>query len=651
MSKLIDTEKLWQDLSNPSCYVSDRQFCKVKDYLCTLQDPAVYNDFASCLSTKQDVAEKLTKFFQSIKEGRTHKKEYAASTIAYALLKNDNMATVIPKIYQSKTEQYSVYMKDAICTREGCGYPIAENMFCAYQAAYCIIRCVLNDKVQNSSFFHYLKQNYPEFDAYIKGINKIADSQYTDAAFTCFLYAFIKACRTGMENSHIIESISVAYLFSLYYESNIFRPETIPELCEFFFFTNSGNIMPPYSKRAATHYFDMLEMKLSEIAEHTLSRVSSLQQLNIQETEPSFLSFLESMINIENNKLRVPKMVQAFTKIEKCSQSEQKRMLYEFTGCNCMKYMSGEWEDIDVQQEMDADIDDEFDDEFKDEFDDEYSDEFGNDEDDADYDYEDDYGARSAQDFLAMTILYAQEIYQYGMENFGSFIRKIERDIRCDLDYWEGFFDFADRWISLHVLKKELKPAVQKTTDTTDQKIDELSSKYENAKQEISKLKQQECDNKALLAEISALKKELKKVSMELNDQKKDQKELISLRNYFYESENPQYNHELTEEDVREMAAFLNSNVRGIIIGGHPNFLNKIQDYLPAWKKYLPEKRVPTNSIMNADLVVFFTDHIDHASYVGAIADIRRSDCNILYLHNINMDYAIRQIYQSCRPL
>ena len=97
------------------------------------------------------------------------------------------------------------------------------------------------------------------------------------------------------------------------------------------------------------------------------------------------------------------------------------------------------------------------------------------------------------------------------------------------------------------------------------------------------------------------------------------------------------------------MTDYLNQNVRGIIHGGHPNLLNKLKQLLPEWKVYQPEQKCPAQSIINADIVVIYSNHIDHSSYNDTIRKIRDSNSKILYLNATNIKSFIGSLYKECR--
>ena len=132
----------------------------------------------------------------------------------------------------------------------------------------------------------------------------------------------------------------------------------------------------------------------------------------------------------------------------------------------------------------------------------------------------------------------------------------------------------------------------------------------------------------------------------QLDEAKKDRTELIGLRNYIYEESS---NVDISEtENIETMAEYLEHNVKGIIVGGHPNFHNKLQKYIPGWKKYPPRTKVPSECVYGSDIIVFYTDHIDHSTYLGVIAEARRCSCKLLYVHNVNMESTIKKIYMEC---
>lgn len=171
---------------------------------------------------------------------------------------------------------------------------------------------------------------------------------------------------------------------------------------------------------------------------------------------------------------------------------------------------------------------------------------------------------------------------------------------------------------------------------------------------ECRKLKSSDTNSKALMAENAELKRKIAELSHQTSqhsgEREKDKKELIGLRNLVHElSSNLEPEQIKSKASIEEMGEYLNKNVKGVIIGGHINVHNKLDKYIPKWKKYAPETKITLNALKNNDIVVMFSDYLNHSSYFGAIECVRESDCKLLYVHNVNMEYVMTQIYNACK--
>ncbi|MBQ2923933.1 MAG: hypothetical protein IJE57_00035, partial [Anaerotignum sp.] len=104
------------------------------------------------------------------------------------------------------------------------------------------------------------------------------------------------------------------------------------------------------------------------------------------------------------------------------------------------------------------------------------------------------------------------------------------------------------------------------------------------------------------------------------------------------------------EEKLDEMkAAISEKNI--VIIGGHINWVNKLKKEFPKWK--LLDANITRDSdsqlINGAEKVYFFSDHLSHRMYGKPINLGRANKIPFGYLHSINMESLIRQIYEDLR--
>ena len=125
--------------------------------------------------------------------------------------------------------------------------------------------------------------------------------------------------------------------------------------------------------------------------------------------------------------------------------------------------------------------------------------------------------------------------------------------------------------------------------------------------------------------------------------------ELIALREYVYKSEleTPQ----LTEEKLAEMKKVI-ADKEIVIIGGHINWINKLKQQFPNWMFIHPDsyKNVDGKIFEDKERVYFFTDYLNHASYMKFIAALRGRKVPFGYLGSRNVESMIRQVFEDTNP-
>ena len=88
-------------------------------------------------------------------------------------------------------------------------------------------------------------------------------------------------------------------------------------------------------------------------------------------------------------------------------------------------------------------------------------------------------------------------------------------------------------------------------------------------------------------------------------------------------------------------------NMRIVIIGGHPNWTYKVKKAFPDWVFVNPDATGSTDpSIVDkADKVYFFTDIISHSNYYRYMNIVKDRKVNFGYIHGVNIEKNIKQIY------
>ena len=181
-------------------------------------------------------------------------------------------------------------------------------------------------------------------------------------------------------------------------------------------------------------------------------------------------------------------------------------------------------------------------------------------------------------------------------------------------------------------------PVSKPDTNENDylQEISKLRSKLMEKEQECKYYRQQYDQAKTSLSEMEEM----------LKKNENDRAELISLRNYVYSlSEEVPV---LKEETIADMKKSI-AERKIAIIGGHVNWINKLRKNFPKWR-YLDADIKRSNhseTFEDVEKVYFYTNHLSHGTFGKFIAMVREKEIPFGYLHTINMDTLIRQIYED----
>lgn len=168
-----------------------------------------------------------------------------------------------------------------------------------------------------------------------------------------------------------------------------------------------------------------------------------------------------------------------------------------------------------------------------------------------------------------------------------------------------------------------------------------LIEEVDKLRRKVHKLESDNSTLRAGLAEKRRLEEESKDIRKQLEASKR---ELAVFRNYVYkltESDNP-----ITDKKIESMRETI-AGYRIVIVGGHSNWLSKMKKEFPDWLFINPEASGSTDvSIVDkADYVYFFTDTISHSKYHQFMNVIRERKINFGYIHGVNIERNIRDIY------
>lgn len=156
--------------------------------------------------------------------------------------------------------------------------------------------------------------------------------------------------------------------------------------------------------------------------------------------------------------------------------------------------------------------------------------------------------------------------------------------------------------------------------------------------------------NNLILEENDLLKKQIKDLHDQIDQMQSDNKEVIALREYIFNHEEESLlGNSINTDDID--IDKLNS-VRGVIIGGHTNWQNKIKESLPSWKIIRAGVNTLDNEIIQeSDLVIFNTGHLNHSLYYKIMDLVRNSNLQIGYISSTNISNTLREIFEICKIL
>ena len=161
----------------------------------------------------------------------------------------------------------------------------------------------------------------------------------------------------------------------------------------------------------------------------------------------------------------------------------------------------------------------------------------------------------------------------------------------------------------------------------------------------LGRRKAKDQDIKHLRDKARASKQTVEDAERKIEALEADREELIALRNFVYNLKDEI----IPEEDELSKMKDIISNKRIAIIGGHQNWHNKLKKLFPEWTFiYMDEfKTVTINMLEHHDYVFFYSDYLSHKSYNKCVAMLRDNKIQFGYLHGINPELIIRQVYDS----
>lgn len=165
----------------------------------------------------------------------------------------------------------------------------------------------------------------------------------------------------------------------------------------------------------------------------------------------------------------------------------------------------------------------------------------------------------------------------------------------------------------------------------TEQELNIAKQELQSKNEKISNLQEQ----------FEQKDKELSRLKNEVSELNQNQAELNSLREFMFNMDHKQ---EYSPEkiDVSRL-----KKVKGLILGGHPKWQDKMKGLLPDFTFIAPEAlNFDVNILKNIDIIFIYTDYLNHAIYYRLMPEAQKLNIKIQYLAaNTNTDIVLQEIY------
>ena len=251
------------------------------------------------------------------------------------------------------------------------------------------------------------------------------------------------------------------------------------------------------------------------------------------------------------------------------------------------------------------------------------------------------------EDVQRYTVLY--EAVEALTDVADSFQKEVDTLLGEQLDYFvieDGLFKPEN---IKYKQPEEKKEAVKKVI-TNVAPVSMGTASEEDYLNEIAELRkkvnEQDQENKALREQNRQIKKAQGEADKLISKYQSERDELVALRNFAYKSD--QEIPKIADENLAEMQKAI-ADKAIVIIGGHINWINKLKKMFPKWMFIHPDsyKGVDGKMLENKEHVYFFTDYMNHISYVKFIAAVRERKIPFGYLGSRNVELLVKQIYDD----
>lgn len=151
--------------------------------------------------------------------------------------------------------------------------------------------------------------------------------------------------------------------------------------------------------------------------------------------------------------------------------------------------------------------------------------------------------------------------------------------------------------------------------------------------------------------ELRVLRKQLERVQEDLEEANKNKQELSALREYMYSLDNSQ---EVPAGPSLEEMIDVIQQKRVVLVGGHPNWIKKVKDWIPSMKIIDASTKAnpPYDAARTADMVFVFTYMLNHPAAWKCVEKAEEGKTKIVILgKEINDGLIIPSMYDKIKSL
>lgn len=227
----------------------------------------------------------------------------------------------------------------------------------------------------------------------------------------------------------------------------------------------------------------------------------------------------------------------------------------------------------------------------------------------------------------------------FGDKNIENDIENIEKRfvagviIKCLLKAYkqvkEYFFEHNQETMYFEMQKRDEEIARLKAENGTLRRgVDELSQSLQSERKSLEG---------KYLQEIRSLKQEIERLNSLLEEERQKDSELNALRELMFSMDVEEtYVESVEDVDV--------SSVKGLIVGGHERWQQRMKELLPNLIFISSENAEVSSILDNVDVVLFVTNYLSHKLYYKVINEARKRNLKIGYISKFNEELALKEI-------